>query len=212
MERFSRNLLPRLAPALPLLIILACARPPAGPYLLHPMPPQTEHFSLERGAVVFTGPGFNVALRPLDWRFVGQCYADAGMVMPFGSDETASRFLFFSLRFENDSTSSLFYNPRRTGLRAGGATLRTPIEVSDVYRLDTGGGGLEERARSFVKTSFDGSEEIPPGTVTERYLVFRAPRDRAGSVEVLLEDLYLGSESVDLVFVFETFPAGDPGS
>ncbi len=209
MAKYSARRYPVLPGLFLFLGFLSCAGPPEGPYLLHPVPPGAERFSLRQGAVVFDGPGFSVALRPIDWRFVGQCYRDAGMSPPFGGEEASSRFLFFSLRFENGSSGTLYYNPRWTGLRAGGAAVRSPVEVSDVYRLAAGTEDLEARTRSFVKTSYDGSEEIAPGEVTERYLVFRSPRDRFESVEVLLEDLYLGAESFDLAFVFEAFPAGE---
>jgi len=190
-------------------LIFSCARGEKWPALLHPVPPEAAQYALDRGAQLFLGPGFKVWVRPLDWKLVGRRYRAAAMPLPYGEDEAAlSFFVFFSVRLENTSEEKLFFNPRRVSAFAGSVAPRAPLEISDIYRVNAGDADVEARARSFRDTSFDGNVTVDQGEAVEKYLVFLPPRGKFRTVEVVVDDLYLGSTAFDLTFAFEAFPGG----
>jgi hypothetical protein len=175
-----------------------------GPLTLVPMETQGEKFSRSDGAVRFQGPEFAVSMKPMGHAAIAGEYEKSGLILPYGSGEEALLpYTFFSLRIENSSSSKIFFNPMRISAFTNKGKLMVPIEVSDIYRLDTGEKDNEARIGSFRKTTFDGTQDIVPGGSVERYLVFSAPQGKVKRFEVLINDLYLGTESHDLVFLFE---------
>jgi hypothetical protein len=202
------------------LLAAACAAPqPKGPILLHPVPPVAERYSLARGALVFSGPEFTVTARPWDGRLVEEEFRLSGEPDPFGGTEgDAGGFLFFRVRFENRSGRTLVFNPLRAALWRSGEAPLTPLENSDHFAFAGGDATAETRARAFRRVCFDGTTTLRPDQALERYLVFPSPpgwpgarrtlaRRRSGpEVTLAIDDLWLGTESHDLRFVFEVFP------
>jgi len=188
----------------------ACATPkPTGPLLLHPVPPTVEKYSLTQGAIVFSGPDFSVSARPWDYRLVEEEFRRAGEPCPFGDDEAqVGRFLFFRVRLENRSVRLLVFNPMRASLLREGEAPASPLENSDLFAFAGEDlAGAEARGRVFRRVSFDITATIRPGQTIERYLVFHAPEEAAKEQFMLtIDDLWLGTKSFDLKFVFESFP------
>lgn len=188
------------------LFLSACSGMAKGPLLLHPIPPTAPDYSLTRGALLYSGPGFRITARPFDWRFVEEKFRKTGRPTLFGSEEGAfSRFIFFSVIIENDSSQSLIFNPTGATATTEGMGLDVPLEISDIYRLNRGAPDLEERGRSFTENAFDGMTVVGPGQSLERYLIFPAPKKKTKTYKLDLENIYLGSESLDLSFLYEAF-------
>ena len=204
----------RLAAALLAALLAACAapKPLSGPLLLHPVPPTREGYTLEQGALVYTDPGFTVSARPWDYRLVAAEFSAAGEPSPFGdTEEEAGRFVFLRVRFENRSPQNLVFNPMRSWLLGQGRAPLVPLENSDLFMLvDDKSGQAEARGRAFRRACFDLTATVRPGQTLERYLVFTAPTEAAKQFSLAIEDLWLGSASVDLRFNFEVFPGKEP--
>ena len=189
-------------------LVTACATPkPAGPLLLHPVPPTVDKYSLVQGAVVFSGPDFSVSARPWDYRLVAEEFRRTGEPCPFGKDDTeVGRFLFFRVRLENRSARTLVFNPMRASLLREGEAPVPPLENSDLFAFAGDDlAGTEARSRAFRRVSFDITATIRPGQSLERYLVFRSPEDAITQIVLELDDLWLDTKSFGLNFVFETF-------
>ena len=190
-------------------IVAACAAKPAGPLLLHPLPPTGGNYTLSQGAIVFSGPGFSVSARPWDYRLIPEEFRRAGEPCPFGDDEAAvGHFLFFKVRLENRSSHTLVFNPMRASLLRDGEAPGVPLENSDLFAFAGDDmAGAEARGRAFRRVSFDITATIRPGQTLERYLVFRAPQEPAKEQFALtIDDLWLDAKSFDLTFIFESFP------
>ncbi len=199
----------RLAAAAALaMVVAACATKPAGPLLLHPVPPGLDNYSLAQGAIVFAGPEFSVSVRPWDYRLIAEEFRRSGELCPFGDDDEAvGRFLFFRVLFENRSTRTLVFNPMRASLLRKGESPLIPMENSDLFAFaGEEVAGAEARGRAFRRVSFDITATIRPGQTLERYLVFRSPPEAIKQVVLEIDDLWLDSKSFDLLFVFEAFP------
>lgn len=179
-----------------------------GPLLLHPVPPATEAYSLERGALVFSGPDFTVSARPWDYRLVAEEFPGDRGPNPFGDGvDAAGRFMFFRVRLENRSTRTLVFNPMRSSLLFPDEAPLGALEFSDFFVF--AGEDITEaeaRGRVFSRVGFDGAATVRAGQDLERYLVFRAPREAAKTAILAIDDLWLGPTSFDLKFVFEAFP------
>lgn len=194
---------------------LACGCSPASikaPLLLHPVPPTADQYALEQGALVFSGPDFRISARPWDYRLVAAEMSRAGGTSPFGEGEDAAgRFLFFRVRLENRSTRSLVFNPMRGSLLFPGEAPLPALENSDfVAFADEDAAAAEARAAAFRRVSFDITATVRAGQTLERYLVFRSPAEAPKTAILLLDDLWLGTASFDVRFVFETFPGKEP--
>lgn len=207
----EEGLFASVAAVLLIFFLSACASAPKSGYLLfHPVPPIHEGYSLSQGALRHTAEGFVVTVRPLDWRMVEEKYRLDGLPVPFGEGEKIlSYFSTFQVGLENLSTEALTFNPMLASAISGSNEFRTPIELSDLYMSALGEEGIEGRARSFTETCFDGTVTIGAGEKVERYLVFPSPDLKTKALTVVLNDLFLGSESRTLTFLFEAFPGGE---
>jgi hypothetical protein len=206
MATFSRNTRLFLTAATTVILLSACAGRGKGPLLLHPIPPQSEGYTLNSGALEYEVPGMKVTARPLDWRLVEKNYRERGQVSPFGEEEGAfSHFVFFSLLLENSSDQKIDFSTFRVILYSKIADLTTPLDLSDIYYMSRGAPDLQERALSFQKTCFDGPTVVYPDSSEERYLVFATPPGKARKLTLSLSDIYLGLDSYDVKFLFEAF-------
>jgi len=190
-------------------VVAACATPkPAGPLLLHPVPPTVEKYSLSQGAIVFSGPGFSVSARPWDYRLVAEEFRRSGESCPFGDDDAqVGRFLFFRVLLDNRSTHTLVFNPMWASLLRQGEAPLIPLENSDLFMFaGDEQAGAEARGRAFRRVSFDITATIRPGQTLERYLVFRSPDEAVKRITLEIADLWLDAKSFDLKFVFDVFP------
>jgi len=171
-----------------------------GPVLLHPVPPQAGPYRLTQGALAFDGPDFRVVVRPVDWRVAEEQYGkDAGDL---------SNYVFVSVRFENSSQQSIFFNSIRTTLYTQKGRFSVPLDVSDVYLMNREDPAVGDKARIFRELSYDGSTTVTPGETEERHLVFPVPAGKLKTLELALDDLHVGSRGYDLNFLFEAFPVG----
>ncbi len=181
-----------------------------GPVLLHPLPTQLEGYRMSGGAVIFETTDITVTARPLDWKVVGKHYQREEMAVPYGDEtDVLSAFVFFSLRFDNRSPHSINFMPRQASVFSDEKNFVIPIDLTDIYLHATDPGDVEERARSFRLTTYDGTVVIPPGESRERYLVFPRPLGDVKTLKLDLDNIYLGTKSADLSFLFEAFP-GSP--
>lgn len=178
-----------------------------GPLLLHPLPPAAEGYTLSDGALRYEAPGLRVTARPVDSRLVEKEYRESGKVSPFGPEEGAfSPFIIFSLLLENTSGKKIDFSTYRVILLSRRPNLVVPLDISDIYLMGRESPDIRERALSFQETCFNGPISVDKDTSVERYLVFPTPEGKSKTLTLALDDLYLGLESYDLEFVFETFP------
>ena len=184
------------------LLAVSCASGlEGGPVLLHPVPPAAEPYRMSKGAIVFDGPDFLVSARPVDWRVAEECYGkEAGDL---------SGYVFLSVRFENSSPQSIFFNPVRTTLYTQKRSFSVPLDISDIYLMNREDPKVEEKFRKYRELSYDGSITVGPGEADERYLVFPVPSGKLETLKLVLDDLHVGSRSFDLSFLFEAFPVGE---
>lgn len=215
MERSSApDRLPRVrslgaVAALVLGVLVACGpRALRGPLLLHPTPPSVDGYALDQGAIVYSGPEFSVSARPVDYRLVAKEAALSGEPSPFGEgEEGAGRFLFVRVRLENRSKRALVFNPMRASLLRSEEAPLVPLENSDLVMFAGDDlAGAESVARSFRRLCFDGTTTVRALSSTERLLVFPAPEEAGKEMTLAIDDLWLGSASVDLRFAFEVYP------
>jgi len=187
------------------LLIASCASGlEGGPILLHPVPPGAGPYRLTQGALVFDGPDFRVSARPVDWRTAEDQYGkEAGDL---------SGYVFLSVRFENSSRQSIFFNPVRTTMYTQKRSFSVPLDVSDIYFMNRDDPEMEERLKKYRELSFDGSATVVPGATEERYLVFPVPTGKLEVLELVVDDLHVGTRSFNLSFLFEAFPVGEESS
>jgi hypothetical protein len=181
-----------------------------GPILLHPLPDQLEGYNMSGGAVIFDTTDVTVTARPLDWRVVEKRYEREELTVPYGDEPgLLAHFVFFSLRFDNRSPNSINFMPRQAAAYSDEKNFVVPIDITDVYLHAIDPGDAEERARSFRLTTYDGTIVIPPGESREKYLVFTRPEGEVKTLKLTLDNIYLGTKSADLSFLFEAFPGDD---
>jgi hypothetical protein len=187
------------------LLAVSCASGlEGGPVLLHPVPPAAGPYRMTGGAITFDGPDFRVSARPVDWRVAEECYGkEAGDL---------SGYVFISLRFENSSRQSIFFNPVRTTLYTRKRSFSVPIDSSDIYFMNREDPDLEGRIKKYRELSYDGSTTVVPGGAEERHLVFPVPSGKLETLELVLDDLHVGTRSFDLSFLFEAFPVEEEPS
>jgi hypothetical protein len=187
-----------------------CAGGVKGPVLLHPLPTQADGYQMAGGAVIFETADITVTARPLDWRVVEKHYQREELAIPYGdTPDVMSAIVFFSHRFDNRSPHSLNFMPRQASIFSDEKKFVIPIDMTDIYLHATDPGDVEERARSFRLTTYDGTNVIPPGESREKYLVFPRPEGDLKTLKLVLDNIYLGTTSAELSFLFEAFP-GDP--
>jgi len=200
----GRLVLPCLLAGLAAVMAVSCGGKGARwPVPLEPAPQDVHGYAAANGCQVFAATAFTVSVCPVDWIDALDTYSGGGMKNPFGDEvEVMSHLVFFSVKLENRSGDKLFFNPIWAGLFAGNAVPRAPLDISDIYRLNHEAADIDERARAFQETVFDGTVSVAAGEEKERYMVFTPPKDSFKEMSVVLQDLYHGSRDYDPAFIF----------
>jgi hypothetical protein len=192
---------------LAVMVTASCGRGVKWPATLEPALQTTKGYDNRDGCQLYGGPGFAVTVCPLDWTDAEDVYRTRKLMNPFGDGgEVMSRLVFFSVTLENHSKEKLFFNPLWVSLFAGAAVPTPPLDVSDIYRINRGADHIEERARTFRHTAFDGTRSVGSGEAIMRHIVFPPPGDAFEEMTVVLQDLYLGGRDFDPAFVFVPVP------
>jgi len=208
MVRYARSTRILLAAVVAGILFAGCAGRVKGPVLLHPLPPEKEGYTLTKGALVFDSSVFRVTARPVDWRVVESELNQEGAFSPFGTKKGShSPFVFFSLLIENLSDQPLYFSTFRSSVASSRSPLNLPLDLSDLYIIYEGAPDLERRALAFKETCYDGAVTVSSGESIERYLVFEPPSGKkARNVELVLDEIFIGTDSFQLRFPFEVFP------
>lgn len=173
-------------------ILAGCASTPKGP-------PRFERAMPDEGLAGYTalldgsryGDGrIDVTVRPM--------HAGDGLDGVFGA--LAERgYVIFRLAVENTSGARVIFKPSNSVLKTNALDYMRPLDYTDLYPVLGAAADI-----STVKAAFyDLDVTLRPGQVTERLLIFRPVEERSKSATLELRDIYVGLETVDVVFRFE---------
>ncbi len=196
-------------------LILGCAHEqPRGRFLLHPLPTTGGGYTLSEGGILYQDKMVETEVRPLDQVLVNKRMDESGRANPFSAaGEVNAKLLVFEMRLKDRGSDSLYLNPSAVRGIDDQEERYLPLEVTDFYRIYRDDTRREERMRTFADLCFSTPVELRAGQEMKRYLALTSFVETAPKTLTLSIPLrYAGHQPVDLLFVFEAFPAEKQGT
>ena len=181
-------------------LISACAGRPTGPLVMAPEGKAQEGYSsIERQWVfehraVFIKAGHLTMTDPRP--------ASGLIDMLLGRGYTLVR-----MEIKNGSKARVIFNPSLTALMDDSMGYFKPLDYSDIYEM----AGEDPEKTGFLKDVrklfYDLTATVEPGETSSRILAFRPLSRNAGAAELIIKDLYIGTDALNLKFPFALRPA-----
>jgi len=157
-----------------------------------------------------TVAGTTGSIENSDYRIaVKQVRADDELGQPKIIDDLLKRrYVILRLVIENHSTSRITFNPARTALTTDTLDYKKPLEYIDFFDLSSGKNDrIKEREAAEIKGRiYDLTVTVEAGDRTSRMLVFPPLTEGSEKADLLIKDLYVGTDTSEIYFPFVLKP------
>ncbi len=178
----------------------ACASRPAGPLVLLPAGEPSEGYS--SAARLWTFEHRAVIVKAGHLTRADSKAASLLIDMLFDRGYTLMR-----MEIKNGSKTRVIFNPSLTALMDDALGYFKPLDYTDIYDM----AGEDPEKTGFLKDVrrlfYDLTATVEPGETSSKLLVFRPLSRNAGAAELVIKDLYIGTDALNLKFPFALKPA-----
>lgn len=112
------------------------------------------------------------------------------------------KYVILSVGIENKSKLKAIYNPSMTVLTDDSMDYKKPLDYTDLYDAAIGNSGLESGLSAMKGRIYDLALTLKPGEKTTRFLIFEPLSKNAGRADLAINEIYLGTDTVNLRFPF----------
>ncbi len=180
--------------------ISACASRPTGPLVMAPEGKAQEGYSSVERQWVFEHRAVSVKAGHLT---KADSLPASGLIdMLFGRG-----YILMRMEIKNGSKARVIFNPSLTALMDDSMGYFKPLDYTDIYDM----AGEDPEKTGFLKDVrklfYDLTATVEPGETSSRILAFRPLSRNAGAAELIIKDLYIGTDALNLRFPFVLKPA-----
>ncbi len=124
------------------------------------------------------------------------------------TDLLERRYIVLMFVIENRSDKKITFTPARTALTTDEFDYKKPLEYPDFYELSEGKNDrAKERDAGEMKGRFyDSTLTVLPGGKTSRMLIYPPLIGSSKKADLLIKDLYIGTDTVEIYFPFVIKP------
>ena len=112
------------------------------------------------------------------------------------------KYVILSVGIENKSKLRAIYNPSMTVLTDDSMDYKKPLDYTDLYDAVIGDSALESGLSAMKGRFYDLALTLQPGEKTTRLLIFEPLSENAGKADLAMNDIYIGTDTVNLRFPF----------
>lgn len=180
------------------LLVQGCASTPDGRLNFYPSKGAPPGYSASGTSLVYEDNDLLVKVKGFKEGY------SSGMVE---EDLFEKEYVLIVMGIENRSGKKVIYNPAITALMDDTMGYRKPLDFTDIYDISRGadpwGGG---KLDGFGSRFYDLSVTVLPGQRVEKLLAFTPLEKKSTKAELVIKNLYIGSEIIDLRFNFDLRP------
>lgn len=182
-----------------LVLVSACASRPRGPLVLMPEGKAEQGYSSVERQWVFEYKSVFVKTGRLT---KADSLPASGLIdMLLDSGYTVMR-----MEIKNGSKARVIFNPSLTALMDDSMGYFKPLDYTDIYEM----AGEDPEKTGFLKDVrrlfYDLTATVEPGETSSKLLIFRPLSRNAGAAELIIKDLYIGTDALNLRFPFALKP------
>lgn len=190
-----RTLKPTLISVIVLLVFFGCAAPHGKAYLFpddNRLKGMYHKEGTEEG--VFENGSIRVAVRHIK--------ASDYEGSPLLKNLSDKKYVILSVAIENKSKLKTIYNPSMTVLTDDSMDYKKPLDYTDLYEAALGDSALESGLSAMKGRFYDLALTLQPGEKTARLLIFEPLSENVGKADLAMNDIYIGTDTVNLRFPF----------
>ncbi len=185
------------------LLLAGCTSHEAKRIVLHPASTGPPGYSRADDTGIFENDLLRISVRYLDRKH-----------LPVSSpllDRLADEgYVVFAMEIMNKSSRRVIFNPVHTAMMDNAMGYKKPLDYTALYLMardtwkDTG------RVLSPIKNLYyDLSTTVNPEDRVKKMLIFPPPDAGSTRLSLVIKELYIGTETMDLIIPFRIIPAGD---
>lgn len=181
-------------------LVSACASRPTGPLVLMPEGKAQEGYSSVERQWVFEHRAVFVKAGRLTKTDPRPASGLIDMLLDRG-------YTVMRMEIKNGSKARVIFNPSLTALMDDSMGYFKPLDYTDIYEM----AGEDPEKTGFLKDvrrlSYDLTATVGPGETSSKLLIFRPLSRNAGAAELIIKDLYIGTDALNLRFPFVLKPS-----
>ncbi|MBI5344173.1 MAG: hypothetical protein HZB83_02365 [Deltaproteobacteria bacterium] len=183
----------------PTIFFSGCAAGPSGPLYLRPAGETREGYEHKDNGWVFQAKAVKVSARQI----TKAEKEDIGLLAVYLLNKG---HLLIRMDIENAGKGKVIYNPALTALIDNEVNYRKPLDYTDFFSMAANNEELEKSLRDVRAGFYDLSFTLHPGERTSRILAFKGLSATAKTAELIIKELYIGTDTVRLLFPFQFRP------
>jgi len=160
-------------------------------------------FSFEGNTIVYNALGNKVKMKYVEDPDLDLFFLKYNLSNPFlNAPDVRQNYTFFILTFENNSETSIRFNPRRASIYVNERYYRGSLDYTEMlvaFRYSAS----DTDSSSIKKAMYDLELEIKPKNTTEGLLIFPTIPKGFRKIIVLLQDVSIGGAIASIPFEFQ---------
>jgi hypothetical protein len=186
-------------------ILSGCATQPkedevpevAAKYLLIPKDMKIPGFYHNKDTSVFENDLLRISVRQLN--HLNKTYS--GDFLKKLHDQN---YIFLEMEIENKSDELIIYNPAHTAFLAGSIDYKKPLDYPDLYQIARNNtqAAPELQLSKIRNLYYDLNTSVQPNSAISKIFIFYPVKDISRSGKLMIRELYIGTETIDLTFLF----------
>lgn len=178
------------------LLLVSCASGPKGPRHFYPADPAADGYTKKDSRWVYEDSSVRVAVSlPVEG-----ASADG---TSFSAELAKKGYVLVRMEIENLSGKNIYYNPSLTTLVDDSMDYKKPLDYTDFFEITRDDPKMERKLAAEKSRFYDTAANLPPGSTVSKSLAFPPIAKDAWSAELMVKDLYIGTDTVNLRFPFK---------
>ena len=118
-------------------------------------------------------------------------------------------YVVMRLSIENRSKERVMFDPAHVSLRYDAMGYEKPLDYTDFYEMSLSDGRTGEALSNIKEIFYDLTTAVPRGGAVSKLLAFRPMEEDAKSAELVIKNIYRGTDVIDVRFPFELRPVSE---
>lgn len=121
---------------------------------------------------------------------------------PLLEELAKNNYVLLEVAIENKGKTKSMFNPALAALDSDEMDYRKPLDFTDFYEMFKESPEMKSKLASVKERFYDLTVTLQPGEKTTRILVFSPLSKEARSAELLIKNLYIGTDTINIRFPF----------
>ncbi|MEE9614894.1 MAG: hypothetical protein V3W31_08115 [Thermodesulfobacteriota bacterium] len=189
------------------LLVSGCGSiiPHKGPLHIEPAKHVTVGYHQTEKASIFESEEIKISVSPIN-------AADGDTGFPIINDLLTKDYVVFEMEIENGSGERVIYNPNHTSLMSNVMDYNKPLDYTDLFDIVMHGDdwiAAQKELRELKGRFYDLNTKLEPRRGVSKFILFRPIDKSATQVVLVIKELYFGTKTISVDFIFKVRGEGD---